>query len=967
MTARMTRVTATQPSIVTKTFALTNGALHKGTTADIYAGHVDLVEVPDLSAFGEVLKGLTPAQCMVYGIAIAPSLELVTEKAWAQAGRPAHQVARTKEAFRWHDGPGILMLDYDPAPDSKPLTRAKLVKMVRSACPALATIQMLWWPSASSNIVNTETGEELRGIRGQRLYIMVSDASDIPRAGKTLCDHLWVAGVGRFDVSKSGSLLERSLFDTSVWQTNRIDFAGGAKCRKPLAQQRGDPVLISGKSVSVDTITAIPDLDGPLSQVASQQKSDSRQLKQTEAEAARTVWVSLRTDELVLRIIKKSGATEQQARAQAKAHVERVLTRSELFADWELTVKSPEPRGGGAAVTVSVAEVLDNPYKWHGCQTLDPIEPGYDGGRWIGKLFLIGARPSLHSFAHGGQRYRLLRQLHRIEIVRGKLSETVDSLIEVFRRSPDMYDYGSEVATPAGAGKLLRMEKDNLRYTAATVTQFWKWLKTPQGGLVEVLENPPVDVIASVLALKGKRSLKPLDAVISAPLMRLDGTILSLPGYDAETRLLLDMTDPPQEVPEHPTPEQLKAAFTRLWAPFEKFPYVSPVDRGVQLTGLLTAIVRPILTTAPAIAFDATRQGTGKTLQAECCAVLATGERPITWPHVAHNEEETRKRLLTVLRGGHRVLLWDNVVGRFDSPSLAVLLTSEFYTDRVLGISGSETYPNRLLTLFTGNNFTPCGELPRRVLQCRLDAQTESPYTRQFGFNPTDVCMANRQAMVTAGLTLLRGYVAAGRPKSAPALGSFGQWDAMVRQAVLWIADHVAPPGLLGDPVQSILDNADGDPADAAQFDLMQAWSKIFCDKTIIARDLLNVYEKVKERGSVPSNYEQQLADALDEFKTDREMSAKSIGILLANRRDRTVGGLRIVRSVATVGGKWKWRVLAVVDTNPEKKWFEGFEGSGSSPKTFTQEPVFHTDEGNQPTQTTQTTSGAGDLLEVEL
>jgi hypothetical protein len=964
MTARMTRITATQPSVVTKTFALTSGTLQKSTTADVYAGRVELVEVPDLSAFSEVLKGLTHAQCMVYGIASAPSLELVTETVWAQTGRPGHQVARTKDAFSWHDGPGILMLDYDPAPDRKPLTRAKLVKIVRSACPALAEVQMLWWPSASSNIVNTETEEELRGIRGQRLYIMVRDAGDIPRAGKTLCDHLWAAGVGRFDVSKSGSLLERSLFDTSVWQTNRIDFAGGAKCRKPLAQQRGDPVLIAGKVKSVDTTSAIPDLDSSLTQLASEQKVCARQLQQADAEAARTVWVSQRTEELVHRIIKKSGASEQQAREQAKVHVERVLLRSELFADWELTVKSPDSRG--EAVTVSVAELLDNPYRWHGCQTLDPLEPDYDGGRWIGKLFLIGARPSLHSFAHGGQRYRLLRQLHRIEIVRGKLSETVDSLIEVLRRSPDMYDYGTEMATPAGAGKLLRLEKDNLRYTAATVTQFWKWLKT-QTGVVEVLENPPVDVIASVLALKGKRDLKPLDAIISAPLMRLNGTILSKPGYDAETRLLLDMTEPPQEVPEHPSPEQLDAAFARLWAPFEKFPYIGPVDRGVQLSAVLTAIERPILPTAPAIAFDATRQGTGKTLQAECCAVLATGERPITWPHVAQNEEETRKRLLTVLRGGHRVLLWDNVVGRFDSPSLAVLLTSEFYTDRVLGISGSETYPNRLLTLFTGNNFTPCGELPRRVLQCRLDAQTESPYTRKFEFNPTDVCMANRQAMVTAGLTLLRGYVAAGSPKSAPALGSFGQWDAMVRQAVLWIADHVAPPGLFGDPVQSILDNADGDPADAAQFDLMQAWSKIFCDKTVIARDLLNVYEKVKERGSLPSDYEQQLADALDEFKTDREMSAKSIGILLASRRERTVGGLRITRSVATVGGKWKWRVLAVVDTNPEKKWFEGFEGSGSSPKNITQEPVSHADEGNQPPQTTQTTSGSGDLLEVEL
>ena len=960
--ARISRITTTQPSIVTKTFSLTDGVLHKGTTADVYSGRVDMLDVINLDAFAEVLKRLTHSQCLVYGIATGASLELVTEKVWAQAGRPANQVARTKDAFRWNDGPGILMLDYDPAADGKPLTRATLVKKVRSACPALAEVKMLWWPSASSNIVNTETGKELNGIRGQRLYIMVSDAGDIPRAGKTLCDHLWVSGVGRFDVSKSGSLLERSLFDTSVWQTNRIDFAGGAKCRKPLEQRRGDPLLIPGKSEFIDTMSAIPDLDGAQTQLAAQRKSDARQLKQAESEAARTVWVSLRTEELVHRIIKKSGSTEQHAREQAKAHVTRVLERSELFADWELTVKSPDSRG--ESVKATVAALLDNPYRWHGCVTLDPLEPDYDGGRWVGKLHLIGARPSLHSFAHGGHRYRLLRQLHRIEIVRGKLAETVDSLIEVLRRSPDMYDYGTEMATPAGSGKLLRLEKDNLRYMAAGITQFWKWLKTPNGGVVEVLENPPVDVVASVLALGGRRGLKPLDAVVSAPLMRLDRTILSQPGYDADTRLLLDMTEPLQEVPEHPSADQLQAAFTRLWEPFEQFPFVGPVDRAVLLCALLTAIVRPVLGTAPAFAFDATQHGTGKTILAECCAVLATGDRPITWPHVANNEEETRKRLLTVLRGGQRVLLWDNVVGQFDSPSLAVLLTSETYTDRVLGITGSEQYPNRLLTIFTGNNFTPSGELPRRVLTCRLDARSERPYTRQFGFNPTDICMAHRQAMVAAGLTLLRGYASAGQPIAAATLGSFGQWDRLVRQAVLWIERNVAPhSGFFGDPVQSILDRAAADPVDEAHFSLMESWLKIFRDRAMTARDLLDVWKKTRLYGSSPSEHEQQLADALDEFKTGIELSVKSVGRVLLFRRDRIVGGLRIVRSLKTVGGTYKWRVAIV-----SQKGFEGFEGFDYSQKNLTPDSASYSDGGNLAPQSPQTTFyEENGMIEVEL
>jgi hypothetical protein len=285
-----------------------------------------------------------------------------------------------------------------------------------------------------------------------------------------------------------------------------------------------------------------------------------------------------------------------------------------------------------------------------------------------------------------------------------------------------------------------------------------------------------------------------------------------------------NMYDEQQLIAEYPTEQQLMDAYFRLMKPFESFPFVKETDRGVLFAALLTAIVRPVLKTSPAFAFDATQHGTGKTILAECCAVLATGERPITWPHVSNNEEETRKRLLTVLRSGSRVLLWDNIVGQFDSPSLAVLLTSDVYTDRVLGVSGSEVYPNRLLTIFTGNNFTPTGELTRRVLTCRLDAKTERPYTRKFDFNPTDLCLAERQALVAAGVTLLKGYANAGRPRMAPPLGSFGEWDSMVRQAVLWVEQHVlAGLGGLGDPVQSILDQAATDPVDEAHGLLMLA------------------------------------------------------------------------------------------------------------------------------------------------
>jgi hypothetical protein len=94
------------------------------------------------------------------------------------------------------------------------------------------------------------------------------------------------------------------------------------------------------------------------------------------------------------------------------------------------------------------------------------------------------------------------------------------------------------------------------------------------------------------------------------------------------------------------------------------------------LPALLTAVQRPVLSMAPDFAFDAPRQGTCKSLLTECCADLATGELPQAWPLISNNEDEVRKRILTAHRSGARVMLWDNIVGQFDNPALAVLLTS---------------------------------------------------------------------------------------------------------------------------------------------------------------------------------------------------------------------------------------------------------------------------------------------------
>src|SRR5262249_38073160 len=95
----------------------------------------------------------------------------------------------------------------------------------------------------------------------------------------------------------------------------------------------------------------------------------------------------------------------------------------------------------------------------------------------------------------------------------------------------------------------------------------------------------------------------------------------------------------------------------------------------------------------------------------------------------------------------------------------------------------------------------------RRFLTARLDAGMDAPERRSFSLEPFSHCRDNRQEIVCAALTLLRGFVNEGSPRTtSDRLASFEEWDSRIRQAVLWIsALDLMPEGAsLADPVSSI-------------------------------------------------------------------------------------------------------------------------------------------------------------------
>lgn len=895
-TIRCAVITASVPKCVSKKFELVDGELKKVTSASVSRGVVEIIELEDGQEFAELLIALKPSQCLTYGIP-SHAANIVTEDEWESLGRPSSSIPRSKSTFFWPQGPGVMMLDYDAPKDGTPaLGRKKLVTMLLEICPALNDSALVWWPSTSSHIYAGE--KELLGLKGQRIYIFVKDATDIERAGAALNTRLWAKGHGRFEVSASGRLLNRSIFDASVWQPSHIDFAAGAVCAEGLQQRRGVPQLFESTDHELlDTRTAIPD-PSPEELVAAgthqaKWKSDLKE----EARQRQAEWVEARCS--VLRS-SNSNIAEEHAMALAR----RVIETNDLTGDWTITIKQAD----GSRKDITVRQALEEPEIYHGALTLDPLEPEYDGGRWVGKLYIKAARPNLFSFAHGGVAYRLHHELAQIELVSGRSKAATDEFLAVLRSAPDIYDFGAELVRVGDAGRLHPLDDNSLRYFAGGLIQFWRKKINANGAVHSLLLDPPPAICSTVVSLGGQRELKKLNGVITAPTLRPDGSVLDAVGYDQKTHLLYDPLERAGVVPTKPTRQQATAALNELWHPFKDFPFCSSLDRAVHLAALLTAAVRPGLGVAPGFAYDAPIQGSGKTLLARCVGVLVQGTDPGVWPHVAgKDDEEIRKRLFTVLRTGAKVLIWDNVVGAFDSAAMASCMTSPTLTDRILGQSTSCTLPNRMMLILTGNNLLLQGEMPRRVLVSRIDPASERPYAREFDMEPFQYCRVNRQRMIAAALTLIRAYLSHGdKPQVRGKLASFEEWDAWVRRTVLF-ANHLQP-GMFGDVMESITANQAVDPEQESLLALLKSWHTLHGDRPVTASQVIK--SAIAVGGGAASTL---LRDALDGLPIPNasSMTVKSFGKYLAYRKGRVVGGL-VLERLGKINDLQAWRVQCV-------------------------------------------------------
>jgi len=468
------------------------------------------------------------------------------------------------------------------------------------------------------------------------------------------------------------------------------------------------------------------------------------------------------------------------------------------------------------------------------------------------------------------------------------------------------------VQRPAGALTIRPHTPASLRTTVAKVANLMRFDARAKAW---VSTDAKDCLLQAILAAGEYPGIPVLRGVTTAPVLRLDGTILDVPGYDAETGLVYAPGAEYPAIPERPTREQAQAALDALFDLVADFPFKTEADRSAWLAAVLTIVVRESIPgPTPLFMIDANSPGTGKTLLARLAALIATGQAPAT---IAWTDDgaEIEKRLSTVLFDGDRALILDEVTTTLGGQgALQSVLTARRVAFRVLGKSEKVAGDWSAVVFATGNNVQVAGDMPRRVLPVRLQTDLEQPETRT-GFRHPDLEEHTRREhprLLAAVLTIARAWHAAGKPRGAglPGWGSFEDWTSAVRCPLVWLG--------LPDPIGSRADVASAiSPEQAAARRVVLLIEELLAD--LGQRRGITAGALVKEAARRRAEGAADLEEALEELGCTRKRGADGLDPLVVGRRlnrlaNRVLGGRRLTRGEVKTKAGVLWAVQRLGD-----------------------------------------------------
>jgi hypothetical protein len=370
-------------------------------------------------------------------------------------------------------------------------------------------------------------------------------------------------------------------------------------------------------------------------------------------------------------------------------------------------------------------------------------------------------------------------------VVTGKFAADNDEIVRILTDVENMFVRGGQLVTVAAKGNSLAIEACTEGNITEIVTRYGNIQKRNNGKLET--HTPDARAIRAILERRTWPGLRELTDVVTMPVIRADGTVISEPGYDIATKTLYrPRTEHTWAFGE--TQADAISGLQALLEPIEEFPFINNLSRSAWLAFVLTLVGRAAISgCVPGFASDAAQGGSGKSLCVRLASIIATGNDAASQPFPSAMQVE--QSLFSAGLAGQRLLFFDNCDRKkAESDALEGAMTSAMLSQRKFHAQYTIEAPFRCVVALSGNNMQFSPTMGRRVLHARQVLRSGiDPTMRKFKIAHVLEWVQERQRdLYAAALTCLIAHAKAGRPKGSAYMGSFEEWSQIIPAALEW-------------------------------------------------------------------------------------------------------------------------------------------------------------------------------------
>jgi len=398
------------------------------------------------------------------------------------------------------------------------------------------------------------------------------------------------------------------------------------------------------------------------------------------------------------------------------------------------------------------------------------------------------------ALARGTTGPRLIKNVTSSGHFIGEATETMDSIMQCLKGSDRLFRQGNTIVFltngvhPGGAcvAKPLVVDGVVTKTASAVISNvvYCREMKANSTGKGAKVDQPSVYPVQFAVPQSVLQQVVVRDCfmeeipearfITSHPVFDNDFNWLDV-GYDESQRILVcgESFDPL----ELPPPETELAAPTTVREVLDRLPplmrewvrgfhWNSPVDLINYVAGPLMAVLMPMFVEAghPAMMFWGNKPGIGKSLAAQCLAILKDGEQAVA-TSIEGGAKEVENQIASEFNDGRTTVFIDNQKGAINCPILEANMTCAQLGYRGMFVQSKIRRPNDVLWLITTNEGSPSDDLLSRCIHIRLHYEGD-PASHRYGATEDEIVRymkANRAAILAEAAGMVRRWMDAGR------------------------------------------------------------------------------------------------------------------------------------------------------------------------------------------------------------